>query len=141
MNRTVLTSNQVQVEMSGKCAGCCPGFLCWYEGHVDFLAEALHSLPLIYPLSHVPEGPQCALPFGASSVLNGAVFCENVSGRASSVQQCWLACRQGFYSASSSTSFRCDVQRRRWVSAAPLYQACQSTSEPQRDGEGTESCK
>ncbi|KAK2513360.1 Tg [Columba livia] len=69
--------------------------------------------------------PQCALPFGASSVPNGAVFCENVSGQASSVQQCWLVCRQGFYSSSSSTSFQCDVQRRRWVSAAPLYQACQ----------------
>ncbi|NXW95018.1 THYG protein, partial [Alopecoenas beccarii] len=69
--------------------------------------------------------PQCALPFGASSVLNGAVFCENVSGQASSIQQCWLVCRQGFYSAFSSTSFRCDTQQRRWVSDAPLYQACQ----------------
>ncbi|KFV40071.1 Thyroglobulin, partial [Tyto alba] len=69
--------------------------------------------------------PQCALPFGASSVLNGALFCENTSGQASSIQQCWLACRQGFHSASSSTLFQCDVQQRRWVSAAPLYQACQ----------------
>ncbi|KFQ37012.1 Thyroglobulin, partial [Mesitornis unicolor] len=69
--------------------------------------------------------PQCALPFGASSALNGAVFCENVSGQPSSVQQCWLVCRQGFHSAASTTSFQCDVQRHRWVSAAPLYQACQ----------------
>ncbi|NXI58262.1 THYG protein, partial [Chloroceryle aenea] len=69
--------------------------------------------------------PQCALPFGASSVVNGAVFCENLSGQASSIQQCWLVCRQGFYSASSSTFFECDVQQHRWVSAAPLYQACQ----------------
>ncbi|NXI36813.1 THYG protein, partial [Galbula dea] len=69
--------------------------------------------------------PQCALPFGASSVLNGAVYCENTSGQASSIQQCWLVCRQGFHSASSSTSFQCDVQQHRWVSAAPLYQACQ----------------
>ncbi|XP_069634735.1 thyroglobulin [Haliaeetus albicilla] len=69
--------------------------------------------------------PQCALPFGASSVLNGAVFCENISGQASSIQQCWLVCRQGFRSASSSTAFQCDVQQRRWVSAVPLYQACQ----------------
>ncbi|KAM9278738.1 thyroglobulin [Cariama cristata] len=69
--------------------------------------------------------PQCALPFDASSVLNGAVFCENISGQASGIQQCWLACRQGFHSASSTTSFQCDVQQRRWVSAAPLYQACQ----------------
>ncbi|NXK02396.1 THYG protein, partial [Herpetotheres cachinnans] len=69
--------------------------------------------------------PQCALPFGASSVLNGAVFCENVSGQASSIQQCWLVCRQGFHSASSSTSFQCDVQQRLWISAAPLYHACQ----------------
>ncbi|KAF1530786.1 Thyroglobulin, partial [Eudyptula minor] len=69
--------------------------------------------------------PQCALPFGASSVLNGAVFCENISGQASSIQQCWLVCHQGFHSASSSTSFQCDVQQRRWVLAAPLYQACQ----------------
>ncbi|NXE23042.1 THYG protein, partial [Ardeotis kori] len=69
--------------------------------------------------------PQCALPFGASSVLSGAVFCEDISGQASSVQQCRLVCRQGFHSASSSTSFQCDVQQRRWVSAAPLYQACQ----------------
>ncbi|NXJ82569.1 THYG protein, partial [Trogon melanurus] len=69
--------------------------------------------------------PQCALPFGTSSVLNGAVFCENISGQASIIQQCWLVCRQGFHSASSTTSFQCDVQQRRWVSAAPLYQACQ----------------
>ncbi|KAJ7417357.1 hypothetical protein WISP_64938 [Willisornis vidua] len=34
--------------------------------------------------------PQCALPFGASSVPNGAVFCESVSGRAAGVQQCRL---------------------------------------------------
>ncbi|KAM6126150.1 LOW QUALITY PROTEIN: thyroglobulin [Pterocles gutturalis] len=69
--------------------------------------------------------PQCVLPFDASSVLNGAVFCENVSGQASSVQQCRLVCRQGFHSASSSTSFQCDVQQRQWVSTAPLYHACQ----------------
>ncbi|NXN28249.1 THYG protein, partial [Nycticryphes semicollaris] len=69
--------------------------------------------------------PQCALPFGALSVLNGAVFCENISEQASSVQQCWLVCRQGFHSSSSGTSFQCDVQQRRWVSTAPLYQACQ----------------
>ncbi|KGL90055.1 Thyroglobulin, partial [Charadrius vociferus] len=69
--------------------------------------------------------PQCALPFGASSVLNGAVFCENISEQTSGVQQCWLVCRQGFHSALSSTSFQCDVQQRRWVSAAPLHQACQ----------------
>ncbi|XP_056186796.1 thyroglobulin [Falco biarmicus] len=69
--------------------------------------------------------PQCALPFGASSVLNGAVFCENASGQASSIQQCWLVCHQGFHSAVSSTSFQCDVQQRLWVSAAPLYHACQ----------------
>lgn len=141
VNWTMLTLNQIQVERSGKCAECCPGFLCWYEAYMDFLLEVLHGLPLIYPLSPVPKGPQCALPFGASSVPNGAVFCENVSGQASSVQQCWLVCRQGFYSSSSSTSFQCDVQRRRWVSAAPLYQACQSTSEPQGDGKGIEQCK
>ncbi|KFP92185.1 Thyroglobulin, partial [Apaloderma vittatum] len=69
--------------------------------------------------------PQCALPFGTSSIVNGAVFCENTSGQASSIQQCWLVCRRGFHSASSTTSFQCDVQQRRWVSAAPLYQACQ----------------
>ncbi|XP_053916773.1 thyroglobulin [Cuculus canorus] len=69
--------------------------------------------------------PQCALPFGASSVLRGAVFCENVSGQVSNIQQCRLVCRQGFHSAFSNTSFQCDVQQRRWVSAAPLYQACQ----------------
>uniref|UniRef100_A0A8C3JGU4 Thyroglobulin n=1 Tax=Calidris pygmaea TaxID=425635 RepID=A0A8C3JGU4_9CHAR len=73
----------------------------------------------------VCASPQCALPFGASSVLNGAVFCENISEETSSVQQCWLVCRQGFHSSSSSTSFQCDAQQRRWVSAAPLYQACQ----------------
>uniref|UniRef100_A0A8C0EQJ8 Thyroglobulin n=1 Tax=Bubo bubo TaxID=30461 RepID=A0A8C0EQJ8_BUBBB len=69
--------------------------------------------------------PHCVLPFGASSILNGAIFCENVSGQASSIQQCWLVCRQGFHRASSSALFQCDVQQRRWVSAAPLYQACQ----------------
>ncbi|KFP33917.1 Thyroglobulin, partial [Colius striatus] len=69
--------------------------------------------------------PQCALPFGAASILNGALFCENITGQASSLQQCWLVCRQGFHSASSSTSFQCDAQQRRWVSAAPLHHACQ----------------
>ncbi|NXG23295.1 THYG protein, partial [Grallaria varia] len=69
--------------------------------------------------------PQCALPFGASSVPNGAVFCETISGPAPGVQQCRLVCRQGFHSASSSTSFQCDVQRQRWVPAAPLHHACQ----------------
>lgn len=93
-------------------------------------------MPLTHALSRVPEGPQCALPFGASSVLNGGVFCEAVSGQAAGVQQCRLVCRQGFRSASASTSFQCDAQQRRWVSAAPLYQACQSTSEPRGAGEG-----
>ncbi|NXM74747.1 THYG protein, partial [Serilophus lunatus] len=69
--------------------------------------------------------PLCALPFGASSVPNGAVFCENFSGEASGVQQCQLVCRQGFHSPSPSTSFQCDVQQQRWISAAPLLQACQ----------------
>ncbi|NXA15845.1 THYG protein, partial [Sapayoa aenigma] len=69
--------------------------------------------------------PQCALPFGASSVPNGAVFCENFSGETSSVQQCQLVCRQGFHSPSPTNSFQCDVQQRRWISAAPLHQACQ----------------
>ncbi|NWW95569.1 THYG protein, partial [Rhynochetos jubatus] len=69
--------------------------------------------------------PQCALAFGTLSILNGAVFCENISGRASGVQQCQLVCRQGFYSAASSTSFQCDVQQQRWISAAPLYHTCQ----------------
>ncbi|NXX77746.1 THYG protein, partial [Urocolius indicus] len=83
------------------------------------------------PGTRVREGrpecasPQCALPFGASSILNGAVFCENISGQASNFQQCWLVCCQGFHSAPSSTLFQCDVQQRRWVSAAPLHQACQ----------------
>lgn len=141
VNWTTLTSNQNQVEMSGKCTACCLGFLCWDKGFADFLLEVLHSMPLTYPLSHVPKGPQCALPFGASSVLNGAVFCENTSGQASSIQQCWLVCRQGFRSASSSTAFQCDVQQRRWVSAVPLYQACQSMSELLRVGKGAEPCK
>ncbi|KFV90909.1 Thyroglobulin, partial [Eurypyga helias] len=69
--------------------------------------------------------PLCALPFGSLSVLNGAVFCENISGQVSSIQQCRLVCRQGFHSAASSTSFQCDMPQRRWVSAAPLHHACQ----------------
>ncbi|XP_017594533.1 PREDICTED: thyroglobulin [Corvus brachyrhynchos] len=69
--------------------------------------------------------PQCALPFGASAVANGAVLCENVPGQAPSIQQCQLVCRQGFYSATPNTSSQCDVRQRRWVSAAPLLQACQ----------------
>lgn len=108
---------------------------------MNFLLEVLCSMPLIYALSHVPKGAQCALPFGASSVLNGAVFCENISGQASSIQQCRLVCRQGFHSAVSSTSFQCDVQQRRWVSAAPLYQACQSMSELLWVGKGAGQCQ
>ncbi|KGL75755.1 Thyroglobulin, partial [Tinamus guttatus] len=69
--------------------------------------------------------PRCALPFGVSSVLNGAVFCEDVSGETSSIQQCQLVCRQGFHSAHLRTSFQCDMQQRQWVSTAPLPQACQ----------------
>ncbi|NXA51784.1 THYG protein, partial [Nothocercus julius] len=83
------------------------------------------------PGTRVSEGqpectsPQCALPFGASSVLHGAVFCEDVSGQTSSIQRCRLVCRQGFRSAQSRTSFQCDVQQRQWVSTAPFPQACQ----------------
>uniref|UniRef100_A0A8C0UVA3 Thyroglobulin n=1 Tax=Cyanistes caeruleus TaxID=156563 RepID=A0A8C0UVA3_CYACU len=69
--------------------------------------------------------PQCALPFGASAVANGAVLCENIPGQAPSIQQCQLMCRQGFHSAAPNTSFQCDTRQRRWVSAAPLLQACQ----------------
>ncbi|NXE89600.1 THYG protein, partial [Menura novaehollandiae] len=69
--------------------------------------------------------PQCALPFGASAVPNGAVLCENAPGQAPSIQQCQLVCRQGFHSAAPGTSHQCDVRLRRWVSAAPLLQACQ----------------
>ncbi|NXV08114.1 THYG protein, partial [Cettia cetti] len=69
--------------------------------------------------------PQCALPFGASAVANGAVLCENIPGQASSIQQCQLMCRQGFHSATPNTSSQCDTRQRRWLSAAPLLQACQ----------------
>ncbi|XP_057880895.1 thyroglobulin [Melospiza georgiana] len=69
--------------------------------------------------------PQCALPFGASAVANGAVLCENIPGEAPGIQQCQLLCRQGFHSATPSTSSQCDARQRRWVSAAPLLQACQ----------------
>ncbi|NWX34409.1 THYG protein, partial [Notiomystis cincta] len=69
--------------------------------------------------------PQCALPFGASAVANGAVLCENGPGQAPSTQQCQLLCRQGFHSAAPNASFRCDARQRRWVTAAPLLQACQ----------------
>ncbi|XP_052559967.1 thyroglobulin isoform X1 [Tympanuchus pallidicinctus] len=71
------------------------------------------------------ESPQCAMPFGTSSILNGAVFCANDSGQMLGVQQCWLACRQGYKSAASNTLFQCDVQKHLWISAAPLYHACQ----------------
>ncbi|NXH63383.1 THYG protein, partial [Rhabdornis inornatus] len=73
----------------------------------------------------VPAGPQCALPFDASAVANGAVLCENIPGQAPSIQQCQLICRQGFHSATPSSSSQCDTRQRRWVSAAPLLQACQ----------------
>lgn len=96
---------------------------------------------LIYLFPPLPKDPQCALPFGASSILNGAVICEKVSEQMSGVQQCRLICRQGFHSAYSSTSFQCDLLQHRWVSAAPLYQACQSTSELPWVGKGTEQCK
>uniref|UniRef100_A0A8C3R9P6 Thyroglobulin n=1 Tax=Cyanoderma ruficeps TaxID=181631 RepID=A0A8C3R9P6_9PASS len=69
--------------------------------------------------------PQCALPFGASAVANGAVLCENIPGQAPGIQQCQLMCRQGFHSATPNTSSQCDARQRRWVSAAPLLQACQ----------------
>ncbi|KAF2976319.1 hypothetical protein EK904_011311, partial [Melospiza melodia maxima] len=69
--------------------------------------------------------PQCALPFGASAVANGAVLCENIPGEAPGIQQCQLLCRQGFHSATPSTSSQCDARQQRWVSAAPLLQACQ----------------
>ncbi|NWS92477.1 THYG protein, partial [Toxostoma redivivum] len=69
--------------------------------------------------------PQCALPFGASAVANGAVLCENIPEQAPSIQQCQLFCRQGFQSATPSTSSQCDTRQQRWVSAAPLLQACQ----------------
>uniref|UniRef100_A0A8C2TCI6 Thyroglobulin n=1 Tax=Coturnix japonica TaxID=93934 RepID=A0A8C2TCI6_COTJA len=67
------------------------------------------------------ESPQCAVPFGTSSILNGAVFCDKTLG----VQQCRLVCRQGYNSATSNTLFQCDVQKHQWISAAPLYHACQ----------------
>ncbi|OWK61504.1 Thyroglobulin [Lonchura striata] len=69
--------------------------------------------------------PQCALPFGASAVANGAVLCETISGQAPGIQQCQLVCRQGFHSAAPSSPSQCDARQRRWVSAAPLPQACQ----------------
>uniref|UniRef100_A0A669P5Y5 Thyroglobulin n=1 Tax=Phasianus colchicus TaxID=9054 RepID=A0A669P5Y5_PHACC len=70
------------------------------------------------------ESPQCAVPFGTSSILNGAVFCDD-SGQMLGVQQCRLVCRQGYNSAASNTLFQCDVQKHLWISAAPLYHACQ----------------
>ncbi|NXJ16229.1 THYG protein, partial [Odontophorus gujanensis] len=70
------------------------------------------------------ESPLCTVPFGISSILNGAVFCD-VSGQTLGIQQCWLVCRQGYSSAASNTLFQCDVQKRQWISAAPLYHTCQ----------------
>lgn len=77
----------------------------------------------------MPVGPQCALPFGASAVANGAVLCENIPGQAPGIQQCQLMCRQGFHSATPDASAQCDTRQQRWLSAAPLLQACQSMSD------------
>lgn len=95
---------------------------------MDFVLEVIMA-PNTSPLSPVPAGPLCALPFGASAVANGVVLCENIPGEAPDIQQCQLLCRQGFHSATPSTSSQCDARQRRWVSPAPLLQACQSMSD------------
>lgn len=125
VNWTKLTSNQARAD--GKGAGCCLGLNLWLWG-VYGLCPRSHHTPNTYPLSPVPAGPQCALPFSASAVANGAVLCETISGQAPGIQQCQLVCRQGFHSAAPSSSSQCDARQRRWVSAAPLLQACQSMS-------------
>ncbi|XP_034615481.1 thyroglobulin, partial [Trachemys scripta elegans] len=71
------------------------------------------------------ESPQCLLPFNVSYVVNGALFCANVSEQNQSFQKCQLICRQGFHSAFSNATFLCDRESRRWISEPPLSQSCQ----------------
>uniref|UniRef100_A0A8D0GVF9 Thyroglobulin n=1 Tax=Sphenodon punctatus TaxID=8508 RepID=A0A8D0GVF9_SPHPU len=71
------------------------------------------------------ESPQCSLLFNASYVATGAVFCENVSDPARSLQQCQLICRSGFHSVFPSGTFLCDRESRRWIAEPPLFQTCQ----------------
>uniref|UniRef100_A0A8D0GXN7 Thyroglobulin n=1 Tax=Sphenodon punctatus TaxID=8508 RepID=A0A8D0GXN7_SPHPU len=72
------------------------------------------------------ESPQCSLLFNASYVATGAVFCENVSDPARSLQQCQLICRSGFHSVFPSGTFLCDRESRRWIAEPPLFQTCQT---------------
>ncbi|XP_074840896.1 thyroglobulin [Carettochelys insculpta] len=71
------------------------------------------------------DSPQCLLPFNASYVINGALFCADVSDQNHSFQQCQLVCHQGFQSAFSSATFLCDRESRHWISEPPLPQSCQ----------------
>ncbi|XP_074919354.1 thyroglobulin isoform X1 [Chelonoidis abingdonii] len=71
------------------------------------------------------ESPQCSLPFNVSYVVNGALFCANVSEQNQSFQKCQLICRQGFHSAFSNATFLCDRESRGWLSEPPLSQSCQ----------------
>ncbi|XP_067387679.1 thyroglobulin [Emydura macquarii macquarii] len=71
------------------------------------------------------ESPQCRLPFNVSYVVNGALFCANVSDQNQSFQKCQLICRQGFHSAFSNATFLCDKESHRWMLEPPLSQSCQ----------------
>nr|XP_056710635.1 thyroglobulin [Euleptes europaea] len=72
------------------------------------------------------ERPQCRMPFDAPAVVNGGVFCNNVSTATPKTQQCRVICYPGFHKVfSSGEALLCNVETGLWVGDPPHSQICQ----------------
>ncbi|XP_025021113.1 thyroglobulin, partial [Python bivittatus] len=71
------------------------------------------------------ERPQCPLPYNASYLSNGGVFC-NTPTATSKTQQCQVICSPGYQDVfSQSDPLLCDTESLRWLATPPHSQACQ----------------
>ncbi|XP_054841882.1 thyroglobulin [Eublepharis macularius] len=72
------------------------------------------------------ERPRCHLPFDAPGIINGGVFCNNVSSATSKTQECRVICYPGFYPTfSRGEMLLCDVETGLWEGDPPHSQTCQ----------------
>ncbi|KAM3840976.1 thyroglobulin [Vipera latastei] len=71
------------------------------------------------------ERPWCPLPYDASSLTNGGVFC-NVNTANTKTQQCQVICSPGYQDVfSQGDSLLCDTESLLWLTRPPHSHACQ----------------
>ncbi|XP_070604754.1 thyroglobulin, partial [Erythrolamprus reginae] len=71
------------------------------------------------------ERPRCPLPYDASSLTHGGVFCNVITAN-SKIQQCQVICSPGYQDVfSEGKLLQCDTQNLLWLTSPPHSLACQ----------------